>query len=250
MHVDELRQELGRLADEMQVPATDALERVRQERRRRQRRTWGYATLCLVVVVLGGIALAVANRDEPGRVVTGLANDPPPTVTSAQPTFIPRGVSTFTLTLRPDPVMPDLIGKSFESLFDGSTGRLTQLAEASPLTFHWAASDTAPINVVFAQTPSAGHPSTGPVELWISVGGPIVSLDSLSAADREVARRIGVVDDREPIQKIETSAGPAYKVDAFLFAADCKAVRQAYRTSIDPSYGDVCTSEPGRMLGM
>lgn len=115
------------------------------------------------------------------------------------------------------------------------------------LRVRWLANDAAPLTV-FWQSPPAGTVLTVEPEIWVSVGGPIVALAALPLADRAVAERLKL-DGSEPLQIIPTAAGPAYKVDLFLFAHDCRAVDLAYRTSIDPSYSDVCASLPGRMLG-
>jgi hypothetical protein len=140
--------------------------------------------------------------------------------------------------------MPDLVGRSFDG--DWVLG----LQRNGPITPHYFANESFAAGVIFRQHPRPSSEFSEPAELWISVGGPIVALRDLPSADRQLASRLGIMDDSEPIQAIQTPMGRAFKVDRFLFGADCGAVKQAYRTSIDPRYDDVCLSEPGRTCFM
>jgi hypothetical protein len=67
-----------------------------------------------------------------------------------------------------------------------------------------------------------------------------VQRSALSKPDRLVSKRL--VGPNDPIRKTVTSAGPVYKTDEWLFAANCEAVDLAYRTFSDARYDNACAA--------
>lgn len=132
-------------------------------------------------------------------------------------------------------VVPDLVGLSGNELEERVSGLGLQDAWKP-----WAsiASNDAPEGTVLAQYPPAGSSLEGRrIELTFSAGGPAVDVSRIPP---EAAALIGpTLMDGEQVLVVETEAGTAYKTDALL-AGPCAAVRLAYRTFPDPTYGDRC----------
>ena len=188
--------------------------RAAQRRSRRRRITQVSASITLVTalgaVFLGGWVDQTRPPHPPARVVT-----PKPGPTTV--------------------VVPHLVGLSDGDLEERLAGLGLQDAWTP-----WAyiASNDAPEGTVLAQYPPAGDLLEGRrIELTFSAGGPAVDL---SQVPPDAAELIGpTLMDGEKVLVIETEAGTAYKTDALL-AGPCAAVRLAYRTFPDPTYGDRC----------
>jgi hypothetical protein len=191
-----------------------AAMRAAKRRSRRRRISLVSASITLITAVgavfLGGWASQTEPRHPPARIVT-----PKPGPTTV--------------------VVPHLVGLSDGDLEE----RLASLGLQDAWTpWAYVASSDAPEGTVLAQYPPAGSLLEGRrIELTLSAGGPAVELSHIPL---EAAELIGpTLMDGEKVLVIETEAGTAYKTDALL-AGPCAAVRLAYRTFPDATYGDRC----------
>lgn len=88
--------------------------------------------------------------------------------------------------------------------------------------------------------------SDGTAKLTVSAGGPAIPLTELPASMLDLLEKGGSrPNPEELVLVVQTSKGPAYKIDALLFG-DCEAVDAAFRTFPDPQYGGLCLTDDGR----
>jgi hypothetical protein len=94
---------------------------------------------------------------------------------------------------------------------------------------------------VVSQDPQPGTqvPEGSLVVVVMSGGGPVTDWASLPAQARTFTDGLMGYHRSEPIRVVQTSAGEAYKTDAWLFGP-CPAVARAIATVLDPSYDDRC----------
>ena len=115
----------------------------------------------------------------------------------------------------------------------------------------WVGNDETELAVVMSQSPSPGS-LLGPdaeVELEVSAGGPTILWPRLPASLRDLTRELPEYDITEPVLVIDTPAGPAYKVDRFLFGS-CDAVDQASGSVMDTRYEDLCVQGSATVSGV
>ena len=132
-------------------------------------------------------------------------------------------------------VMPDLTNTHVDDVYH-------QLERVSlKPTYRWIASNIVPEGFVESQTPTAGEAISEDTEVTVTVsaGAPAISVSELPTEVRTwlSGHRIDFGD--EPVLVIATAAGVAYKTDQLLFGP-CGAVKMAYRSFRDASYGDRC----------
>lgn len=129
------------------------------------------------------------------------------------------------------------MGQAYKAMIAAGFDPATQ----ATLRSTWVANDASPEDTVLSQDPPAGdelEPGER-VNISVSAGGTVIGFGDVPPAAAEFTTTLDDFDPVEPILRTDTEGGVAYKTDKWLFGP-CPAVRLAYRTYGDPSYGDSC----------
>ncbi|HXH58878.1 PASTA domain-containing protein [Iamia sp.] len=200
------------------------------------------------VAVLAGIALALLLVDRDGSPdtdrragapeTTDRRADPDPATTDAAPS-IDAAPSTAPAPSTEVPPSTEPVGPLVE------VPPVVRRIDLSPVGLDVRYLDRANEGVaegaVVSQDPQPGAqvPEGSLVVVVMSGGGPVTDWASLPAEARTFTDGLMGYHRSEPIRLVQTSAGEAYKTDAWLFGP-CPAVARAIATVLDPSYDDRC----------
>ncbi len=205
--------------------------------RRRQR--WLLATaVAAVALVVVAVGLAAVRDDGGDRTAAPTSTTPPPTSAIPPPTTpttpsteAPTTTTTTTTTAPPGPLVevPE-VQRRIDLASFGLDVRY--LDRANPEVAEGA---------VVSQDPAPGTevPEGSLVVVIMSGGGPVMTFDELPPEAQAFTESLAGYRATEPIRRIPTGRGEAYKTDAWLFGP-CPAVDDAALTVLDPSYDTRC----------
>lgn len=192
-------------------------------RRRPPRAAAWLAAAALVVVAL--LAVVVASDDDGERAATSA----PP---SSAPTSAPTTEVGTTRSSSPGPPLVPVPAVQRRAPLEGSglQVRFVDLADAA-----------VPEGAVVSQTPAPGElaPEGSVVVVVMSGGGPVTTWDALPPEAKAFTDGLSAYQRGEPIRRVVTSAGEAFKVDAWLFGP-CTTMPEARAALLDPSYDEDC----------
>lgn len=195
---------------------------------RRRSRPGGGAWLAaalLVAALLGAAVVAIGGGDDgEGRA----GPDPSSTVstTDAPSSTGATPPSTAGATLVEVPV----VSRRVDLAPYGLQVRYLDLADAA-----------VPEGAVVSQYPAPGVrvPEGEVVVVVMSGGGPVTRFDDLPPEARAFAEGLPDYQRAEPIRRVLTAAGEAFKTDAWLYGP-CRTMPEARRALLDPSYAEDC----------
>ncbi|CAN5710514.1 hypothetical protein BH24ACT4_BH24ACT4_21940 [soil metagenome] len=204
---------------------------------RRPRRWVLAAAVAVVVLVAGAVALSIGDDGDDPTAAPPATTAPttttfPPTTTPSTPTTEgPTTTTTTTTTVPPGPLVevPE-VQRRIDLASFGLDVRY--LDRANPEVAEGA---------VVSQDPAPGTevPEGSLVVVIMSGGGPVMAFEELPPEAQAFTESLPDYRATEPIRRIPTGRGEAYKTDAWLFGP-CPAVDDAALTVLDPSYDTRC----------
>ncbi len=200
----------------------------------RRRHRWVLAAaVAVVVLVAGAVALSIGDDgDDPTAAPPATTTTTfPPTTTPSTPTTEGPTTTTTTTTVPPGPLVevPE-VQRRIDLASFGLDVRY--LDRANPEVAEGA---------VVSQDPAPGTevPEGSLVVVIMSGGGPVMAFEELPPEAQAFTASLPDYRPTEPIRRIPTGRGEAYKTDAWLFGP-CPAVDDAALTVLDPSYDTRC----------
>lgn len=213
-----------------------------------RRRLLALAAAAIVVVV--GAVVLVAARDggeaptaSPTTASTTAASPsppsstPPPATNPPPPSTKPPSTDTTTTTITSPPTVPPAELVEVPPV----QSRISLASFGLDVRYLDRANPAVAEGAVVSQDPAPGVrvPEGSLVVVIMSGGGPVMAWEELSPEARSFTDSIPDYRRTEPIRRVPTDAGEAYKVDAWLFGP-CAAVERARPTILDPSFDTTC----------
>lgn len=192
-------------------------------RRRPPRAAAWLVAAALVVVAL--LAVVVAADDDGERAATTASS------TSVAPSTATTEVGTTRSTsARPPLVVVPAVQRRAPIEGTPLDVRFVDLADA-----------TVPEGAVVSQTPAPGElaPEGSVVVVVMSGGGPVTTWGALPPEAKAFTDGLTAYQRGEPIRRVLTSAGEAFKVDGWLFGP-CPTMPEARAAVLDPAYDEDC----------